>query len=478
MINKVKILLLIIVLNIQYINISNANSSYDTFFVVSAYYSPLPNQNHYLTWDYEKEIRLNWRWIRWASWKEVFTWMIAAPSKYKFWTKIQLEWLWVWSVEDRWWAIVPAGQRWYKYDRIDVWMWYWEEWLKRALNWGKKTVKWKILSSDSQVSIKVWKLPAPESAVRRLTKIPTVFDKWLWIKSNPLDIERLKIFLSEIWLYNWEINWIYSKDLIDLIYNFQIEHKLIKPNTNYWAGYWWNETRKKVLIMYRNWEFQKKNNTITYNWEKTSEKPKDIFSINIWEESSNENIKQLQKLFSEIWKYNWDIDWIYENIKENIISYQIEKWLIKHKSNRWAWYFWPKTRASVKKDYDLVIANKKEEEKKNEKIEIIKKEVEETVNEHISKIWTPKKWQVWVNIRLLQKTLKTLGHFEVKDSAIFWPITEQSLISYQLEKWIIKDKTTVWAWIYWPQTQKSIKEDLYEKLLSFRMKESDLVALK
>jgi len=103
-------------------------SSDNDYFVVTAYYSPLENQEYYLTWDYVSEKRLNWQWIRWASWKWVFSWMLAAPKNYKFWTKIYLEWLWIWVVEDRWWAIVNAWKRWYSSDRIDVWVWYGDEW--------------------------------------------------------------------------------------------------------------------------------------------------------------------------------------------------------------------------------------------------------------------------------------------------------------------------------------------------------------
>ncbi len=114
-------------------------------FIVTAYYSPLPNQEYYLTWNYEEEIALNWWWIRWASWKEVFEWMLAAPKNYDFWTKIYLEWIWTWVVEDRGWAIVEAWERGYTEDRIDVWMWHWDEWLKKALSWWKRKVKWLII---------------------------------------------------------------------------------------------------------------------------------------------------------------------------------------------------------------------------------------------------------------------------------------------------------------------------------------------
>ncbi|MDR1987886.1 MAG: hypothetical protein LBQ24_03920 [Candidatus Peribacteria bacterium] len=54
------------------------------YFVVTAYYSPLVNQEYYLTGDYESEIRLNGRGTNGASGKEVFSGMLAAPKTYEF----------------------------------------------------------------------------------------------------------------------------------------------------------------------------------------------------------------------------------------------------------------------------------------------------------------------------------------------------------------------------------------------------------
>ena len=88
------------------------------YFTVTAYYSPLPDQKYYLKWDYDAERRLNGMWIRWASGRAVFSGMIAAPKNYQFGTKVYLQWLWVWDIQDRGWAIVNAWERWYKHDRL------------------------------------------------------------------------------------------------------------------------------------------------------------------------------------------------------------------------------------------------------------------------------------------------------------------------------------------------------------------------
>jgi len=51
------ILKLIILLNLSYVEVNAYNDK--LYFVVTAYYSPLPGQEYYLTGDYESEKRLN-----------------------------------------------------------------------------------------------------------------------------------------------------------------------------------------------------------------------------------------------------------------------------------------------------------------------------------------------------------------------------------------------------------------------------------
>ena len=113
-------------------------------FVVTAYYSPLPNQQRYLTGDYALEKRLNGNGTNAADGTPVYAGMLAAPQSYAFGTQIYLPGLGLGTVHDRGGAIVPAGQRGYWHDRVDVWMGHGDEGLTRALQWGKRTVHGRI----------------------------------------------------------------------------------------------------------------------------------------------------------------------------------------------------------------------------------------------------------------------------------------------------------------------------------------------
>lgn len=77
-----------------------------------------------------------------------------------------------------------------------------------------------------------------------------------------------------------------------------------------------------------------------------------IFNRNVYPESSSDDIKEVQRVFTDLWYYKWWIDWIYSSMFSTILAYQLNKWVIQSSSDTWAWYFWPKTRAQAKVDYD------------------------------------------------------------------------------------------------------------------------------
>lgn len=93
-----------------------------TKFIVTAYYSPLPNQNFYLKGSYEADIRLNGNGTHGASGKAVYEGMLAGPKTYAFGTKVYLEGLGIGTIDDRGGAIVSSGSRGYTADRLDIWM--------------------------------------------------------------------------------------------------------------------------------------------------------------------------------------------------------------------------------------------------------------------------------------------------------------------------------------------------------------------
>ena len=321
-----------------FINKSYADNQKNIPFIVTAYYSPLPWQKHYITWSYYWDKRLNWKWHTTASWKTPFSWVLAAPSKYPFWTKIYFEWYWIGVVEDRGWAIVKAWVRWHAYDRIDIWMWYWDEWLQRALNWWKRTIKARVVSTKNKTNLKF-----AQNIIFWLANI----------KVNPEihkknDVIKLQKALTKFWLYKWNIDWNYNSIKNTLI-NYQLKHRLISSRYQEAAWWFWPKTYKSILRHYSSKDViirQNINNIIETNpkIEIVLESPE----INLnWDHPQISEVKKVQSLFKKLWLYNWNIDWNYNNIKNKIIEIQKEAHIIKNNNSWWAWYFWEKTKAAL-----------------------------------------------------------------------------------------------------------------------------------
>lgn len=300
-------------------------------FVVTAYYSPIEWQKKYTTWSYESEIKLN-GWWNTASWKKPYAWVIAAPRNYSFWTKIFLEWFWVWVVEDRWWAIVNSWDKWFLHDRIDVWMGYGDEWRIRTKDWGVKTIKGSIV--DAWTPLKVFfDEESKEQNIERQNN--NNFDNIFISPENPdfEEVKKAQELLKKIWLYSWEIDWNYSQ-IKEILINFQLENNIIDNKNSFEAGYFWKKTINSLKNIY--WEnfdktpekkeiLEEKKNEFVLNDEEKSRLEniknaflKRIIEKNDWDEiKANENIKNIKTKMKEILEnYSWR--------KKELLNYFIE----------------------------------------------------------------------------------------------------------------------------------------------------------
>jgi hypothetical protein len=319
--------------------------------------------------------------------------MLAAPKNYKFWTKIYLEWLGVWEVADRWGAIVNKWVRWHWYDRIDVWMWYGDEWLKRATYWGKRTIKWEFLSKNSDVSLDYTKIPSPNWVIKSesikkkiiVKKEIDVFSKKLTTKYEFIKLQEV---LTDMNLYTWALDWDY-KSVIDVIYDFQLKNKIIKWVYSPWAGSYWPITRSNLAKKYKLY------------LQKKEEERLELVKIQEEKEKEEARKKELEKKYIE---------------------------------------------------YNELAFNKADLELRN--------------------IWNPKFWDISHSVRNLQVKLKQLGYFNYKDTAIYWNITKESVIAYQIDKNIIKSKNDLWAWIFWPKTKHALKDDLKKQFFKEIVREN------
>lgn len=232
---------------------AHASSPETKNFIVTAYYSPLPGQSYYLRGSYEADIRLNGNGTHGASGKPVYVGMLAAPKHYQFGTVIHLEGLGTGTVDDRGGAIVKAGERGQEHDRIDVWMGEGEAGLRRALSWGKRTVRGTVFpdAPAESVSLKLASVPKVSlAAFVTKTVEERVFSEPIGPNSSTEMIRALSEKLSVSGYLPAGTRDRFDAEMKFALIRFQSDRGLIKGPSDSNAGYYGPSTRKALKVVY------------------------------------------------------------------------------------------------------------------------------------------------------------------------------------------------------------------------------------
>jgi hypothetical protein len=291
--------------------------------------------------------------------------MLAAPKKYSFGTRIYLDGLGIWVVEDRGWAIVPAWERGYSYDRIDVWMWYGEEWLRRAIYWGKRKVSGRVVSNTAKINLEYTIVPAPIWASNHLSKDKhsspivqnkelSIFDISLWKWSDSKSVTYLQEILLKLWYLDTQAYKIgeYDDATINAIYNLQIDTQILSSEQDIWAGSYGPKTRIELKFLYEEYlnEIEKKNIFLNeyslLQSESTLQAAAEITSL--WKISYgdiNSEVRIFQKILTELGYFSYKdtaIFWI--KTRNALIDYQIKNGIISDINELGSGIFWPQTK--------------------------------------------------------------------------------------------------------------------------------------
>jgi 3D (Asp-Asp-Asp) domain-containing protein len=310
-------------------------------FSVTGYYSPLPKQEFYLTGNYESELRLNGQGIAGADGTGVHYGMIAAPANYKFGTSICLEKLGCGVVHDRGGAIVNKGERRKAtHDRIDFWMGYGMDGLRRSLLWGRQDVKGRIVGqnvdrSKSGRSIKI------SSTILEIIrqKIPeNIFNENLYPGTNKSSVKKLKDSLAFLSLFKEDINTKYDENLKKAVIKFQQKYKIINNDSDYGAGNFGPQTRKKIYEIIR----LKINKKLHSQWSSK------VFEENLGYTDHGINVYRLQQLLYDNKFLEVSPTGFFGNkTKKAVIKFQMKYNLVDTVSSIGAGNIGPKTRKKL-----------------------------------------------------------------------------------------------------------------------------------
>lgn len=352
----------------------------ERMFTMTAYYSPKSGQVFYYKPNFVEEVILNGEWYMGASGKKVFNGMLAGPASYPFGSIIYFPWLGVGEIADRWWAIVLSWERWQNYDRIDVWMGKGEEWLIRALTFGKKNMTWYFCDSTIVQS------PPKGSLVRdNVPVLKHFFDIALWIQQleegrDDIWTRTLQKYLVKLWyldkkywngVYEWQTKkalctyqtkkkiisakspdcWVFGK-MTRYIMKLDVQNKGLLPDNLYATGTfaaiidmakYYNGSPMRIITTWSStkWTVETKQPTIKSK----------VFlfyrAYTKWQQSSE--IRILQTFLHDQWLYSGTVDGVYsKSVMEAVYNFQKKYSLISDDDPLiLRGFLWPKTRAKI-----------------------------------------------------------------------------------------------------------------------------------
>jgi peptidoglycan hydrolase-like protein with peptidoglycan-binding domain/3D (Asp-Asp-Asp) domain-containing protein len=332
---------------------STGTYPYEEYFVISAYYSPLPGQAKYVTSSYEGDIRLNGSGVNGADGTPVYPGMIAAPKNYPFGTKMKIQGVGVVAVHDRGGAIVNAGERGHTYDRLDIWMGYGDLGLKRALSWGKRTVLVTVYGVNPNIQEKVYLEGYSESEKYTVANTLTVSSGQTYVQptytatikstlsvgSKGSDVEYLQEKLSELGYFKGEVDGIYDQETADAVTAFQLDQNIISSTYDYGAGYFGPKTSRilsSASISVKTANAQ----TVSYN-------PDNVFNTDMQSGASGDEVRKLQTELSNINLFGVEPTGFYGELTEHaVFKFQQSQGLVGDKSSPGAGIFGPITRTA------------------------------------------------------------------------------------------------------------------------------------
>ncbi len=166
--------------------------------IVTAYYSPLPDQCCYVKGDYFADMVLNGEGHHGADGTAVYPGMIAAPPSYPFGTRVTMPGIGIGTVHDRGGAI----QEWKNAHRLDLWVGHGEEGLARALAFGVQRFTATVYPPSAEKpaeGMNLAELPAPPERLRPyLAEGTTLFSIRAKLGDRTASVQFLQARLKEL----------------------------------------------------------------------------------------------------------------------------------------------------------------------------------------------------------------------------------------------------------------------------------------
>lgn len=402
----------------------NATFPYTDTFAITGYYSPLPDQEFFITGDYESEIRLNGRGVRGADRTEVYPGMVAAPPKYPYDTKMKIPGVGTVAVHDRGGAIVESGERGQSHDRLDIWMGQGTEGLFRALTWGKKVLDVVVFGVNQDVREEVYleTFAKAEDYIRNVIFAPKLFTEDLWYKQQNDDVKRLQEYMRQLGYYHGAIDGYYGDSVLQAVFAFQVDQKLVDSWEDIGAGHFGVSTRRAL------------DRAVSSSETAASRVTQERLPEDLGSRMQGENVRKLQEILIELGYLKGFATGVYdEKTVDAVLRFQKENGIILDNTDPAAGYVGPKTRAMLSQKLLAI------EKQKKEKLEIALQTYPDLKEESPFFLAPLGKGDRGEKVVVLQEELARLNYLRISPTGYFGDVTEHALFKLQ-QAWGIVDE--------------------------------------
>lgn len=418
-----------------------AERPYQQDFVVTAYYSPLPNQCCYFRGGYEEEITFNGKGVQGADGTPVYVGMIAAPPSYGFGTRIDLPGLGVGTVHDRGGRIIEWGD---DLHRIDLWMGTGEAGLARALAWGAR-----------RVTATVYPVGSEEMPPEKFSLDSVAFDASTLSSLPKVDTPEL--------LTHAEYG--ESEYSVRVLQNILKELGYFPENPNGQFG----DITKKALQDFLNAAGLSGDGTsvdtstaaaLTVASGIREENLPDI-EIGLEKGAQGNGVRQIQKLMRFLGFYRGRTDGIFtQELKESITAFQIRHDIVAQALDPFAGRVGPMTKKTILASWKMKVVSMKMPAVA-EKIRI----AQAVTKDRRLPTAVLSSGSRGKDVRTLQAFLETKGYLPATDvTGTFGSRTEAALLRYQLDSKIVASEKAHGAGVFGPSTRAAATKDLIAAL--------------
>lgn len=390
---------------------------YKKTFTISAYYSPLLDQQHYYTGTYESEVRLEGEGVHAADGTQVYPGMAAASKDFAFGTKMEIPGFGIVGVHDRGGAI--------KGDRLDIWVGSGEEGLARALGWGMRTLEVTVYGKDDSLKEAVNFDGIPLANLTRLT-VSTPIQEGLSEGDQGPEVAELQYVLKRLGFLGADATGFFDKETVEALIQFQQKTGIITEATDSDAGTFGPRSKAATSEM-----LMKQNQELFAKLPKSHLKRGD----------RSEAVKNLQIILRGYGFLSGPAGDVFDSETfEALLRFQLDAGVIERREDHGAGFYGPKTLSAL------------ESFLQNQPVFFKTTKSREFFPDALAR---GDRGSEVVNLQLMLKSLNFLG---VSETGYFGKTTEHAVFKFQQALGIVVDEKTPGAGVAGPQTLSKLRE--------------------